>query len=155
TRAWSTSCRRRSALVCRKSPSPSRRRSSEASAPTGMSAHAPAHWSRRGAFAALLLPLSVLFMLLSPTRRASYRAGVLRAARRPVPVIVVGSVAVGGSGERPVVAWLVEALCAAGFPPGIVSRGYGGSVESVALVPADGDAARFGDEPVLLARLTG
>lgn len=120
-----------------------------------MSAHAPAHWSRRGAFAVFLLPLSLLFMLLAAARRALYRAGVLRVERLPVPVIVVGNIAVGGSGKTPVVAWLLEALRAAGFHPGIVSRGYGGSVESVALVPADGDAARFGDEPVLLARLTG
>lgn len=119
-----------------------------------MSARAPAHWSRRGALAIVLLPLSLIFMLLAALRRGLYRAGVLRAQRLPVPVIVVGNIAVGGSGKTPVVAWLAEALSEAGFRPGIVSRGYGGSVESVAVVPADGDAARFGDEPVLLARLT-
>ena len=120
-----------------------------------MSAHAPAHWSRRGALACLLLALSLLFMVLAAARRALFRAKLLRSERLPVPVIVVGNIAVGGSGKTPVVAWLAEALRAAGFHPGIVSRGYGGSVDSVAVVPADGDAARFGDEPVLLARLTG
>lgn len=119
-----------------------------------MSARAPAHWSRRGAFAVLLFPISLLFTLLAASRRALYRAGVLRVERLPVPVIVVGNIAVGGSGKTPVVAWLVEALRAAGFRPGVVSRGYGGTVESVGIVPADGDAAHFGDEPVLLARLT-
>ncbi len=105
--------------------------------------------------AVLLLPLSLLFMLIAGLRRALYRVGVLRAERLPVPVIVVGNIAVGGSGKTPVVAWLAETLREAGFRPGIVSRGYGGTVESVAVVPAGGDAARFGDEPVLLARLTG
>ncbi len=73
----------------------------------------------------------------------------------PVPVIVVGNIAVGGSGKTPVVDWLAAELLAAGFSPGIVSRGHGGRIEGVAEVPADGEAAVFGDEPVLLARLTG
>jgi len=36
-----------------------------------------------------------------------------------------------------------------------VARGAGGRVEGVAWVRAEGDPARYGDEPVLLARLTG
>lgn len=103
----------------------------------------------------LLQPLSLLFRSVAASRRALYRAGTLRSERLPVPVIVVGNIAVGGSGKTPVVAWLVDVLRAAGFRPGIVSRGYGGTVESVSVVPSDGEAAVFGDEPVLLARLTG
>ena len=79
---------------------------------------------------------------------------MLRPQRVGVPVVVVGNIAVGGSGKTPVVAWLVEALREAGFSPGIVSRGHGGDARDIALVPPDGDAARYGDEPVLLARLT-
>lgn len=120
-----------------------------------MAARAPAWWQSRGLAAILLYPVSMLFAALSGLRRAMYRTGLLRAQRMPVPVVVVGNVAVGGSGKTPVVMWLVEALRAAGFTPGIVSRGHGGSVAGVALVPVDGDAARFGDEPVLLARSTG
>lgn len=103
----------------------------------------------------LLQPLSLLFRSVAASRRALYRAGTLGSERLPVPVIVVGNIAVGGSGKTPVVAWLVDALHAVGFRPGIVSRGYGGTVDSVSVVPPDGDAAVFGDEPVLLARLTG
>jgi tetraacyldisaccharide 4'-kinase len=120
-----------------------------------MSVRTTACWGCRGGVAILLLPFSLIFMLLAVVRRGLYRAGVLRVERLPVPVVVVGNIAVGGSGKTPVVAWLVEALREAGFRPGIVSRGYGGTVASATVVPADGDAARFGDEPVLLARLTG
>jgi len=116
---------------------------------------APAFWRRRSLAAIALLPLAAVFAVLAGLRRALYRLGVLRSERLPVPVIVVGNIAVGGSGKTPVVAWLVARLREAGFSPGIVSRGYGGEVTDVALVPADGEAARFGDEPVLLARLTG
>jgi len=114
---------------------------------------APAFWQTRSTVAFALLPLSGVFALLSGLRRWLFRAGVLQAVRVPVPVIVVGNIAVGGSGKTPAVEWLVRVLREAGFRPGIISRGYGGSVEGVAVVPEDGDPASFGDEPVLLARL--
>ncbi|NLF53326.1 MAG: tetraacyldisaccharide 4'-kinase [Thauera phenolivorans] len=122
-----------------------------------MAAKAPAFWFRRNHPAALaLLPLSLLFRILAALRRRLYRAGVLSSVRLPVPVIVVGNIAVGGSGKTPVVEWLVRALVIAGRRPGIVSRGYGSRQDGgVALVPPDGDPVRYGDEPVLLARLCG
>jgi tetraacyldisaccharide 4'-kinase len=122
-----------------------------------MAARAPAFWQTRLSPAALaLLPLSLLFGLVAGGRRRLFRAGLLASVRLPVPVIVVGNVAAGGSGKTPVVDWLVARLRAAGYQPGIVSRGYGSTLgDGVALVPAGGDPARFGDEPVLLARLTG
>ena len=118
-----------------------------------MTARPPAFWQRRGPVVQLLRPLACLFGVLAARRRAATVP-----QRLPVPVIVVGNIAVGGSGKTPVVDWLATLLRAAGRRPGIVSRGHGGQVSTeggVALVPADGDAERFGDEPVLLARLTG
>ncbi|THF63513.1 tetraacyldisaccharide 4'-kinase [Pseudothauera rhizosphaerae] len=120
-----------------------------------MTGRAPAFWAQRGPLARLLLPLSLVFIVLAALRRGLYRLGVLRVERLPVPVIVVGNIAVGGSGKTPVAHWLVERLRTAGRRPGIVSRGYGGRIEGTALVPPDGDPAVYGDEPVLLARLTG
>jgi len=63
---------------------------------------APEFWRHRGVPALALLPLSLLFALLSGARRWLYRAGVLRVERLPVPVIVVGNIAVGGSGKTPI-----------------------------------------------------
>lgn len=119
-----------------------------------MASTAPAWWQRRRGWARLLYPVSLLFFLLSAIRRWSYRLGLLNAERLPVPVVIVGNIAVGGSGKTPVVKWLVDALRAAGWRPGVVSRGYGGRVDGVAVLDGD-DAGLFGDEPVLLARLTG
>lgn len=115
-----------------------------------MAASAPAFWQHRGVAAALLLPLASLFGVLARRRRAALVAQAL-----PVPVVVVGNIAVGGSGKTPVVDWLVGVLRAAGMQPGIISRGHGGRVAGVAVVPPDGDPTLYGDEPVLLARLTG
>ncbi|MDR1853758.1 MAG: tetraacyldisaccharide 4'-kinase [Azoarcus sp.] len=120
--------------------------------------HAPTFWRRRSWRAAALLPLAALFRFVAALRRWLYRHDFLRRERLSVPVVVVGNVAVGGSGKTPVVAWLAEELLKAGRHPGIVSRGYGGAGGADGkpiLVDKDSDPARCGDEPVLLARLTG
>lgn len=118
-----------------------------------MPRNAPAFWQSRSQVSSLLLPVSWFFGAVAALRRALYRRGLLRAEKLPVPVIVVGNVAVGGSGKTPVVEWLVAALRNAGYRPGIVSRGYRGEVRGPALVPQDADPAMYGDEPVLLSRI--
>jgi tetraacyldisaccharide 4'-kinase len=120
-----------------------------------MAGAAPTFWQGRGWRAALLLPLSGLFFLISSLRRLAYRQGWLASRRAPVPVVVVGNIAVGGSGKTPVVAWLARQLRDQGFEPGVVSRGYGRGDEAVRLVAPDDRAEQVGDEPLLLARLTG
>jgi len=80
----------------------------------------------------------------------------LPAFRKRVPVIIVGNLTVGGTGKTPLVAQLGRRLAAAGWTPGVVSRGYGGvRAADVALVSAGGalrlDAAAAGDEPWMLA----
>lgn len=119
-----------------------------------MARSSPVWWQRRSPAAFLLRPLSALFGALAAARRERY-SDPRRVERLPVPVIVVGNIAVGGSGKTPVVDWLVRELRAAGWAPGVVSRGYGGTIGDVAVVPVGGDPALYGDEPVLLARLTG
>lgn len=103
----------------------------------------------------LLRPLAWLFAMVSGLRRIAYRCGLRRRERLPVPVIVVGNLTVGGSGKTPLVAAIVARLQTAGWSPGIVSRGYGGSLRSSARLPTAGDPVLFGDEPVWLAAHTG
>jgi tetraacyldisaccharide 4'-kinase len=114
-------------------------------------------WYRRDVPVVLwpLLPISWLFWLLTFLRRTLYRVGALRSYRLPVPVIVVGNITVGGSGKTPFVLWLVERLVAAGWQPGIITRGYGGTLEGVRAVNACSPATLLGDEPLLLARHSG
>jgi tetraacyldisaccharide 4'-kinase len=116
----------------------------------------PRLWFRERLSLALLplLPLSWLFRGLAALRRFSYRRGILRTVALPVPVIVVGNLTVGGSGKTPLTLWLVERLRERGWRPGVVSRGYGGGGAVRPVLPAS-DAARVGDEPLLLARKSG
>lgn len=113
-------------------------------------------WYGRSPLAWLLLPVAGLFRIAVGIRRRAYRAGWLRVHRLPVPVIVVGNITVGGTGKTPVTAWLVEFCRAAGYRPGVVSRGYGGrpAIKPRLVSPTD-KADDVGDEPLLLCRLTG
>jgi tetraacyldisaccharide 4'-kinase len=111
----------------------------------------PAAWLTRGLTARLLLPLAGLFGLLSGLRRRLYRAGLLRVAKLPLPVIVVGNIFIGGTGKTPLVIWLARKLSAAGLHPGVVSRGYGGQGDAVREVLPDSPPSLAGDEPVLIA----
>lgn len=116
----------------------------------------PRFWRTRKDWRTFALwPLAGLFGAIACLRRALYRGGWLQVERLAVPVIVVGNIAVGGSGKTPVVQWLVEQLRARGYTPGVVSRGYGRNTREVMLVDAADDAAQVGDEPLLLARTVG
>jgi len=110
-------------------------------------------WAEKNFIAGLLLPLAWLFTALAALRRAAYRLGVFRVTRLPVPVVVVGNITVGGTGKTPLTMWLVQRLRAAGFTPGVVSRGYGGRAATwPQWVTAGSDPAQVGDEPVLIAQ---
>lgn len=113
-------------------------------------------WYGRCPLAALLVPLSWLYLTALVCRRFMYAAGILPVTRLPVPVIVVGNLTVGGAGKTPLIIWLARYLQTLAYTPGIVSRGYGGSAQSRAQrVGPDSDPALVGDEPVLLAQRTG
>ena len=82
-------------------------------------------WMRRGPLACALWPVSLVFRALAALRSGLYRARILKAERLPVPVVVAGNVFVGGTGKTPLTIWLAESLRAAGFSPGVISRGHG------------------------------
>jgi len=99
----------------------------------------------------ILRPLSLVFGFIAALRRR-FQQGRARDQRLPVPVIVVGNIAVGGTGKTPFVIWLVQRLREWGWRPGVISRGYGGGARDWPQpVTADSDPALVGDEPVLIA----
>ena len=112
-------------------------------------------WQRRGVFAWLLWPLSLLFALLSGLRRLAYARGWLQAEALPVQVVVIGNIIVGGSGKTPLTLYLAETLRRAGRRPGIISRGYGAQAGQVNEVHADSAVETVGDEPLLLKQRSG
>lgn len=107
-------------------------------------------WYNRARWLIVLWPLSLLFSWLAARRRRR-----LEAAQQPaaVPVIVVGNIAVGGTGKTPLVLALSQALHVRGINAGVLSRGYGGRAPQYPFaVTADSDVAHTGDEARLLRR---
>jgi tetraacyldisaccharide 4'-kinase len=111
------------------------------------------HWYRKTSLHSVLLPLSFIFRLLVALRKIFYRYGIFTSVKLPVPVIVVGNITVGGSGKTPLTLWLAQQLIDAGWHPGIISRGYGGSKSTTpqAVQPASSPDT-VGDEAVLMAQ---
>lgn len=113
-------------------------------------------WTRRGALAIALLPLSWLYAAARFVHEGLYRSGLLKSWRVGLPVIVVGNLYAGGTGKSPLVIELVRALRDRGWRPGVLSRGHGRHHGSdVRPVEAHSRAAEVGDEPLLIAQATG
>jgi tetraacyldisaccharide 4'-kinase len=107
----------------------------------------PAFWSRRGAAAIALLPLTLLWRAASAVKEATacpYKSAI--------PVVCVGNLTAGGTGKTPLVGWLADRMSERGWRPAILTRGYGGSAAGPLWVdPAEHDAGLCGDEPLMLA----
>lgn len=112
-------------------------------------------WDKRGWQAVLLLPVSLLYRLLSFVRVSLYKVGLLKVNTFSVPVVVVGNISVGGTGKTPIVIALVQQLQHAGFKPGVVSRGYGAEpAKEPRHIDAHTPSHMAGDEPALIAQET-
>lgn len=110
-------------------------------------------WQQRHRWLSLLLaPLAGVFGGLLTARAVAHRVGLLHGERLPLPVVVVGNVVVGGAGKTPTTIALVHALRAAGWTPGVVSRGYGSQGRDPREVSVDDLPAACGDEPLLIRR---
>lgn len=111
-------------------------------------------WYQGAGWLRLLRPLSWLFERI--VRRRRERAERMPRWQPPVPVIVVGNITLGGTGKSPMVAALAAHFRERGYNPGIISRGYGGRAPAYPFpVTAETDPELAGDEPVMLAYLTG
>ncbi len=100
----------------------------------------------------LLKPLVPVYSGALAVKERLLERGWLRQRRLGHPVISIGSLSAGGAGKTPVVVMLAELLAARGFDVRILTRGYGRSGRAIEHVDTSGDAARFGDEPMMMAR---
>ena len=100
-------------------------------------------------------PFTGLYGAANSLRNILFDCGVLPSRRLERPVVSVGNLSVGGSGKTPFVIALGELLKARGIRFDVLSRGYGRMTRGVLIVETDGNAADFGDEPLLIARRLG
>ncbi len=113
------------------------------------------HWAK-WLLVPLLLPLMVIFAVMSFLRRCAYQVGLLKPVKMSVPVVVVGNIGIGGNGKTPVTLYLVEQLTSQGIKVGVVSRGYGSKAPHYPYQVNDQSTAeQAGDEPLLIFKRSG
>lgn len=107
-------------------------------------------WYGRLQWTWVFFPISCLLYCVTKQKRKRF----LRAQKikSKVPVVVVGNITVGGTGKTPLVQALVQHLKNEGYKPGIISRGYGASIQNFPhLISLDDKCELVGDEPYMLA----
>jgi tetraacyldisaccharide 4'-kinase len=112
----------------------------------------PGWWYGEGACPRLLAPfLAPLAHLYSAIAQARFRRQPYRSL---LPVICAGNFAAGGTGKTPLAIFIARLLIERGDAPAFLTRGYGGRERGPVWVEeGEGAAERFGDEPLLLARI--
>lgn len=103
---------------------------------------------KRHILAWMLEPFSYLFISIARKRRLRDQKCAYHSA---LPVIVVGNIAVGGTGKTPVVQSLCRYLQDNGYTPAVISRGYGGQPPFYPLMLDPSTLSTVcGDEPYML-----
>src|SRR5262245_37384658 len=99
----------------------------------------------------LLSPFSLIWGLVLHCRHFLYDQGIMKSHRPAVPTIVIGNLALGGTGKTPHVELVLRALRGAG-PLASLSRGYGRAGGEFHEVRTGDTTASAGDEPLMLKR---
>ena len=97
-------------------------------------------------------PLTGIYGAATALRNKLFDSGVLPSRRLQQPVVSVGNLSAGGAGKTPFVIMLGELLKARGIRFDVLSRGYRRKSRGALVVDPEGNAAEFGDEPLLIAR---
>lgn len=100
---------------------------------------------------AILLPLSVLYGLITYVRNKLYDFGVLKSYSPQISSIVVGNLAVGGTGKTPH-AEMILSLFENQYKVAFLSRGYKRKSKGFLLADANTDCLKIGDEPYQIFR---
>ena len=95
----------------------------------------------------LLLPFSLLYALVVSIRNWAYDQGLFRSTKFDLPVIVVGNLAVGGTGKSPLTEFLIR-LLKNSYNIATLSRGYGRETKGFIRVSPSDQAVQVGDEPL-------
>ncbi len=100
-----------------------------------------------------MYPLACCYQLIIWIRKKLYEYGFYKKNRIDRLVIVVGNITLGGTGKTPFVIWLAKTLCANGYHPGIISRGYKSKKNNQpTLVSTNSHITDVGDEALILAK---
>ncbi len=94
----------------------------------------------------VLLPLSKIYGAVTTTRNYMFKWGILKQRSFPVPIVVVGNIAVGGTGKTPHTEYIVNSL-RYDYTIGVLSRGYKRKTHGFILASRNSTPLDIGDEP--------
>jgi tetraacyldisaccharide 4'-kinase len=98
-------------------------------------------------FRLLLLPLAVIYDGITRVKNFLYDQHILASAKFDIPLIVIGNLAVGGTGKTPHTEWAAKILKLQ-FQTAILSRGYGRKTKGYVLAQPHSTSKEIGDEPL-------
>ncbi|MCM1520800.1 MAG: tetraacyldisaccharide 4'-kinase [Lachnoclostridium sp.] len=102
----------------------------------------------------LLLPISKIYGAVMAVRNKMFDTGMLKSHSFDVPVIVVGNLAMGGTGKTPHVEYIIESLRQK-YHIGVLSRGYKRSTKGFVLAQPQSRPEDIGDESYQIYRKYG
>lgn len=98
-----------------------------------------------------LWPFALVYRIALMIRHALYDHGVLKTSRPLTPTIVIGNLALGGTGKTPMLELILRLLERKGAVA-TLSRGYGRKSRGIREVQVDSTAEQCGDEPLQVKR---
>ncbi len=104
--------------------------------------------------ALLLKPLSMVYGAITGTRNKMFDFGILSERSFDIPVLVVGNIAVGGTGKTPHTEYLVDMLRYR-YHIAVLSRGYNRKTSGFVLATDKTGPREIGDEPYQIFRKFG
>lgn len=99
----------------------------------------------------LLLPITIIYWLVTSFRNLLFDWGIVPAERFPIPVICVGNITVGGTGKTPHIEYLARIVSKHGVEASVLSRGYKRKSKGFVLHAPGMTASEIGDEPAQIA----
>src|SRR5690606_25405306 len=99
----------------------------------------------------LLLPFSLLYAAVVWLRNRMYDLQILKSTSFDLPVVVIGNLAVGGTGKSPMTEYVLRTLKQR-RNIAVVSRGYGRKTKGFRIVKTTDQSVSVGDEPLQIKR---
>lgn len=102
----------------------------------------------------LLYPISKLYGMGMAVRNKMFEYGMLKQQEFDIPLVVVGNIAMGGTGKTPHVEYIVESMLGK-YNIGVLSRGYKRATKGFVLASPQSRPEDIGDESYQIYRKFG
>jgi len=99
----------------------------------------------------LLIPFSMLYGAIVLLRNWAFDNQLLKSTSFPFPVVVIGNLAVGGTGKSPMTEYVLRVV-KPDMDVGVLSRGYGRKTKGFRYVDTQDSTRQVGDEPLQIKR---